>query len=71
MEAAARKMYELSSDFEIRESAIRRAEYYACVDGLKRDVAECKETIAERDETIAEQNALIEDLKRQLLELQK
>ena len=47
---AARKIYELSSDFEIRESAIRRAEYYACVDGLKRDVAECKETIAERDE---------------------
>ena len=71
MEATARKMYELSSDFEIRESAIRRAEYYACVDGLKRDVAERDEAIAERDETIAEQNALIEDLKRQLLELQK
>ena len=31
----ARKFFELQSDFEIREEAIRRQEYYAYVDRIK------------------------------------
>lgn len=37
MEATARKLFDMESDFAIREEAIRRQEYYAYVDSIKAD----------------------------------
>ena len=63
MEATARKFFELQSDFEIREEAIRRQEYYACVDRIK---AEKDAIIASKDDEIANKDAEIANLKAEL-----
>ena len=59
----ARKFFELQSDFEIREEAIRRQEYYAYVDRIK---AEKDAVIAAKDSELAAKDDEIAKLKEEL-----
>ena len=59
MQAAAEKLYLLSSDFEIREEAIRRRDYYNYVHSLEEEIAKKDATLAERDATLAEKEATL------------
>lgn len=46
MQAAIEKEFDLLSDFEIREEARRRKEYYAYVDSLNKKIKEKDEIIS-------------------------
>ena len=77
MEATIEKLYYLDSDFEMREEAIRRRDYYNYVHSLENKITEKDSEIAEKDSMleknaaeIAEKDSVIAELKRQL-ELQK
>ena len=64
MEATIKKLYYLDSDFEMREEAIRRRDYYNYVHSLEREIVESKSVIAEKDFTIAELKRQLELLKQ-------
>ena len=70
MEATIKKLYYLDSDFEMREEAIRRRDYYNYVHSLENKITEKDSMIAEKDSVIADKDSVIAELKRQL-ELQK
>ena len=59
----AGKIFELQPDFEIREEAIRRQEYYAYVDRIK---AEKDAVIAAKDSELAAKDDEIAKLKAEL-----
>lgn len=54
MEATAQKIHDLFADFEIREEARRREEYYNYVHSLEAEITEKNATIAENAAEIAE-----------------
>lgn len=66
MQAAAENLYLLSSDFEIREEAIRRRDYYNYVHSLEAEIAEKDAHLAEKDASLAEKDAEIAELKKRL-----
>ena len=66
MEVTAQKIHDLFADFEIREEARRREEYYNYVHSLEAEIAENKADIAEKDATIAAKDAEIAELKKKL-----
>ena len=80
MQAAAEKLYLFSSDFEIREEAIRRRDYYNHVHSLEAKIAEQDNALveknnaliekdsalAEKDNALAEKDNEIAELKRKL-----
>lgn len=71
MEATARTLYSLIEDFDNREEARRREEYYAKVKRLQDTIAQNEATIAENRTVIAEKDAIIAELKAQLEALKK
>ena len=78
MEATIKKLYYLDSDFEMREEAIRRRDYYNYVHSLEKEIVESKSVIAEKDSMleknaaeIAEKDSVIAGLKRQLEQLKQ
>ena len=66
MQATAKNLYMLSSDFEVREEARRREEYYIYVHSLEDKIAEKDTALAEKDAALAEKDAEIAELRRQL-----
>lgn len=73
MQATAKNLYMLSSDFEIREEARRREEYYTYVHSLEEKIAEKDNALAEKDakmaSALAEKDSRIAELERQLRSL--
>ena len=70
MEATIKKLYYLDSDFEMREEAIRRRDYYNYVHSLENKITEKDSMLEKNAAEIAEKDSVIAELKRQL-ELQK
>lgn len=68
MQAAAENLYLLSSDFEIREEAIRRRDYYNYVHSLEEEIAKKDATLAEKE---AEKEAAINEKDKEIAELKK
>ena len=66
MEATIKKLYYLDSDFEMREEAIRRRDYYNYVHSLENKITEKDSEIAEKDSMLEKNAAEIAELKKQL-----
>lgn len=62
MEATARKLFALSSDFDIQEEARRRKEYYRYVGKLEKEIKEKDEALDKKDARIAELEAQLAKL---------
>ena len=66
MEATIEKLYYLDSDFEMREEAIRRRDYYNYVHSLENKITEKDSMLEKNAAEIAEKDSVISELKRQL-----
>lgn len=69
MEATARKLFALSSDFDIQEEARRRKEYYRYVGKLEKEIKEKDEALSKKDEALDKKDARIAELEAQLAKL--
>lgn len=61
MQITAEKIQLLFSDFDVREEARRRKEYYNLVNSLKAEIAENATALADKDAEIADKDAAIAD----------
>ena len=71
MEATIEKLYYLDSDFEMREEAIRRRDYYNYVHSLENKITEKDSEIAEKDSMLAEKDSMLEKNAAEIAELKK
>ncbi len=71
LDETAKTIYELSSDFKIREECRRREDYKRQIASYERRLAENEATIAEKDSLLLEQTTRIAELEAQLQQLQK
>ena len=71
MEATIKKLYYLDSDFEMREEAIRRRDYYNYVHSLENKITEKDSMLEKNAAEIIEKDSTIAELKRQLEQLKQ
>lgn len=75
MQAAAENLYLLSSDFEIREEAIRRRDYYNYVHSLEEEIAKKEAALdekeAEKEAALAEMDTALDEKDKEIAELKR
>lgn len=71
MQAAAEKLYLFSSDFEIREEAIRRRDYYNHVHSLEAKIAEQDNALIEKDNALIEKDNALAEKDNEIAELKR